>query len=882
MNLRTAFLTACLGCAWSFGAAAQTVTIGETAVLSAPDSGNGNLLLAQEASLSQSATIQSMSFYATAAAGNLVLGVYDATGPSGGPGNLVAQTAEFEPVVGWNVAATTTTPTLSAGNYWLAYLPSSSALSFVKENNTGPCYYYSLTFTSTLPKIFSTQPANCTPTTWSLYATLGTTATPTLSLTDSPSSPSVPANATVGTVVTTLAASWSNGSPFTGTLSFVPPSANDGGLFTLSGSSGNTVVVNGSLASLGNTTQRITVQATQGSSVSLNIPIAVTAVVAPSAPSAGGGTGAAGILPSANNASANWQMAGMLSVGGIPNRTTVCATVSPNGGGADDTANIQNAINSCPAGEVVSLAAGTFTIGEGNFVLINKGVTLRGSGPGTTVLTRTGGAVLGSYNPGSNPSPMVILGPEEYNNNTTSTNLTADGAQGAYSVDVASTSGFSVGQIVLLDELSGAGWQTDVEGLGQIWAASDYRVVYQRHNPAQSFDDPYPDFLTWFSRSDRVTSEYHKITAISGNTITFDSPLTISYRASQTAQLSYTAAPFTENASVENLTSQYADNGAIWFSWCANCWASQVEVTLYLGQGGNGGFYIQNSFRVQLEEVYVHKAVWPVPGGDGYNIALCCGSSEVLVENSISVLANKVMVSEASGAGSVVAYNYMDMGMISGDGSWQEDGINNSHFVGSHHMLLEGNWTFNMDSDTTHGNAIYNTFFRNNSTAFRSEFEDYLNGNAVVNDVAQQSTNGPLRTVGMHDYSYWDAIVGNVLGVSGQMSGFIYSNTMNNNNWPPAIYMLGWCETANYIADPMVMSSALVDGNYDYHTNSVTWAASDTSHTLPNSLYLSSEPAFFTAGSGYVWPPYNPLGSPQINTLPAKARYDAGTPFAQP
>ena len=83
MILRTVFLTAWL--ALSFGAAAQTVKIGETAVLTAADSQNGNLLLAQEATLSQAATIQSMSFYVTSASGTLVLGVYSANGPSGGP-----------------------------------------------------------------------------------------------------------------------------------------------------------------------------------------------------------------------------------------------------------------------------------------------------------------------------------------------------------------------------------------------------------------------------------------------------------------------------------------------------------------------------------------------------------------------------------------------------------------------------------------------------------------------------------------------------------------------------------------------------------------------------------------------------------------------------
>jgi hypothetical protein len=62
---------------------------------------------------------------------------------------------------------------------------------------------------------------------------------------------------------------------------------------------------------------------------------------------------------------------------------------------------------------------GTFTVAERNFVLINNSITLRGSGPGTTILTRTGGATLGTYIPGANPFPMIILGPQAYNNGAT-------------------------------------------------------------------------------------------------------------------------------------------------------------------------------------------------------------------------------------------------------------------------------------------------------------------------------------------------------------------------------------------------------------------------------------------------------------------------------
>src|SRR5271157_5335994 len=152
-------------------AQAQSVTIGQTSVLSSADGGNGNLLLAQRATLAKAATVQSLSFYVTAAHGSLILGIYDATGPNGGPGALKASTNSFTPVTGWNTAKVVTPASLTAGTYWLAYLPSNNALSFVKNNASGACAYYGYNFGS-LPRKYSTSPASCTPATWSFYATL--------------------------------------------------------------------------------------------------------------------------------------------------------------------------------------------------------------------------------------------------------------------------------------------------------------------------------------------------------------------------------------------------------------------------------------------------------------------------------------------------------------------------------------------------------------------------------------------------------------------------------------------------------------------------------------------------------------------------------------
>jgi hypothetical protein len=580
---------------------------------------------------------------------------------------------------------------------------------------------------------------------------------------------------------------------------------------------------------------------------------------------------------------------GMMGAGGIPVRSKACATLAPRGGGQDDTAQIQAAINACPAGQVVQLAAGTFIINSGNFVLINKGITLRGAGPGQTTLAKTNGA-RPFPQPGANvlPSPLIVVGPAVFGSTpktdsagvVSSTELTADALKGGYAVTVASAAGFSPGQIVLLDEASGAGWQTDPLGRGQIWASPDWRVVWQKHKPPlRDVDDFAADaFPTtplsagqWFSRQDRPTAEVKEIASVSGSTITFNSPIHISYRTSHAAQLSRYEYPHVKYAGVEDLKLIGGDGGNVAFRWAAMSWVRNVENTVWLGEG----FSIYSSFRIELREFYVHDAAWVQPGGGSYAIGLSFGTAEVLIENGISVRANKVMVARSAGAGSVVGYNYMDMSYINYNGGWIETGLNASHMVGPHHVLFEGNYAFNADSDDTHGNSIYHTFFRNQLRGIRAPFINQ-NGGVTIDDAAQ-SRNGPKRCVGLMAYSYWMSFVGNVLGAPGEMGGWVYETTWTAN-YKPAIWMLGW----EKVTDAQVSATALRHGNFDYVTNTVKWDQTINNHTLPKSLYLTQKPAFFDAGSGYTWPWVDPVGATKLYVLPAKARYDAGTPFMQP
>jgi hypothetical protein len=567
----------------------------------------------------------------------------------------------------------------------------------------------------------------------------------------------------------------------------------------------------------------------------------------------------------------------------------VCATLDASkygNGTTDATADINSAIQACPAGQVVRLSAGTFLINADIVMLSKDNVVLRGAGAGQTILKRTNGAVPGDGN--QTPAvlmPVVIIGPQRWAgpDDATSQNLTTDGTKGTYSVIVSSASGFSKGQFVLLDEMTKGAWKALPNRNGapttaKIWAND--RVNWMYHNPDDQVDDPVGPAMnadltgsgaSWFSRQDRPISEIKEIASVNAQTITFKTPLHITYRASHTAQLTALMFPPVQGAGVENLTVNGGSDGNFRFVEAVRCWAKNVENTTWIGEG----FAMESSYRVVVRDSYVHDAAWPVPGGGAYAISFQNGVSEALVENNISINVNKVVVSRCSGAGSVVGYNYLDNGIIMYNPQWMESGANGSHMVGAHHMLFEGNYAFNGDSDDTHGSSIYHTFFRNH-------FSGHRLGGTVYGTAISDSPDQFQRCVSAAYGSKWMTFVGNVLGLPGKMGSWVYEVNGDNgmaspyDSASPPIWELGVGSEWDQAGDPDVLSTVIRDGNYDYLTNSVHWHTTPGyAGTLQNSLYLKSKPAFFGSSR---WPWVEPLDSTQLYTLPAKARYDGGTP----
>ncbi|HTC53363.1 MAG TPA: right-handed parallel beta-helix repeat-containing protein [Steroidobacteraceae bacterium] len=645
-----------------------------------------------------------------------------------------------------------------------------------------------------------------------------------------------------------------------------------------------------------------------GSCSSAGDPVSSAALVSAS----GGGSAASSSGPYALPAdrATEWSYAGMLSKGGIPSAGwPVCNSkpLAPLGGGKDDGAAINGLIQSCRLGSVVQLGAGTFTMGRGTYIALNRGVVLRGQGAGVTILTNPvnlPSTPTNKISTAGDNTPIIIMGAGRWVNPDGDARcqgltayqpkymqlLSADAAKDASSVTVINGSIFSPGMIVLLDETSGASWQPDPVQLSTfVWAQPDYALVWMFHNPPFGGDDGKFPLLTpaannnfagigsgsdaacWFSRQDRPQSEIKEIASVSGNTLTFTSPLHKQYLKNRFAELTTFTGGNTpvRNAGIENLTATRGGNSTIAINSAAYSWVKNVEVSDSWGDGI--GF--SDAFRVEVRDSYIHDMAYPNPGGAGYIIAISTASTEILAENNILLKGNKVMVARSGGAGSVVAYNYADDGYIGYNSAWQEIGVNGSHMLGSHHMLFEGNRTFNLDSDGTHGGSSYSTYFRNWATSQRADFTNSMTG-ALISDSTQR--NSPFRAAGLMRYTNYMSFVGNVLGIKGvttAANGYVDETARK----APTIWFIGWNDASPYVPDPTVAKTVIRDGNWDWFLSQQTWLNSPPA-SLPDSLYLSCKPAFMGANT---WPWVDPKTGTTY-TLPAKARYDAGTPNKVP
>jgi hypothetical protein len=513
--------------------------------------------------------------------------------------------------------------------------------------------------------------------------------------------------------------------------------------------------------------------------------------------------------------------------GGVPSRTTVCATISAatyGNGSADATAAIQRAVDACPQDQVVSLSAGTFRLSDA--IYLNRRVVLRGAGANATTLAASG-------------SVGVMIG--NWTNFGAPLSVTADAAKGSTSLTVSDASGVAVGDVLHLDQLD------------------DPAVV-------QGQECPY--LKRGASGAWRSIGQMVEVTGKSGNTLTLASPLHWSFTRALQAQLVPLSPQPTRYAGLENLRITGAGTVGVNVQYAAYSWMKGVETDHVDGVHVS----LAGTYRFVLRDSYAHHSVTYSYGGVSYGYSLEWQASDNLVENNIVTYMNKPIQFRAAGGGNVVAYNYVDDAWSqpdSGGNFWFQEVAIDVHCAFPFMNLIEGNYAPHMGGASTWGNAGYLTYFRNQSTSVYRTVA--LSGpDAPANQTAIELD---ARMIGMN-------VVGNVLGSPG-VSGARYQTAGPSDctTLAPFVFRLNYDGAAGYCAFPSPVDTQASDtvlrhGNYDYATRSVQWSPSLSSQTLPASLYLTSKPAFFGSSP---WPWVDPAG-PTISTLPAKARFDAGTP----
>ena len=508
----------------------------------------------------------------------------------------------------------------------------------------------------------------------------------------------------------------------------------------------------------------------------------------------------------------NWTYAGV--PGGIPNRTTVYTTLNP---GAT-AAQIIAAIGNCPAGQVVQLGEGTFNIST--MALKNPSqVTLRGAGPGKTIINSSG-AGLNLNNAGYiSPNPA----------NWSVTRSIASGyTKGSMSITLSSapTSAWTVGNLMMITQ------------------ADDQDLVYTRSG-------------NWAgTQNKRFTT---RITGVRGKTVTFATPIPHSYSASQTPICTAAAPEGGVLFGVEDLTINCSNANPFTIAGGDRCWAKNVEVS----GAEQAGFYFWASSQCEVRRCYVHDSYGFYSQADGYSFLLQYGNSYCRVEDNIAYRTAHMIMNGSSG--NVVAYNYFWETSRAGV-TWVQPALNCNH--GAHGLmnLIEGNVGSRFQNDGYHGSGSHNTIFRNwfnglhPSFTMERQIVDLCRGSYYHNVVG--------NVLGA---SSWDPTAYQMTGSPGHSSSYIYQlgyPNPDNASYTPATTWTGWTDT---LPDARVASTLLRHGNYDYYNDAVVWDRSLSARAIPNSLLYDSKPSYF---GSLAWPAIGPDLGTMVNDIPAKARWD--------
>jgi hypothetical protein len=541
--------------------------------------------------------------------------------------------------------------------------------------------------------------------------------------------------------------------------------------------------------------------------------------------------------------SIDWHGVGV--TGGIPNRTTICATLNP---GAT-AGQINNAIASCPSGQVVKLNPGTYNLSTGIHFNGKSNVTLRGAGPDQTFL------VFASSDPCMGQGGDICLNGSDLGYYIAPpahvADWTAGYAQGTKQITLSNTTGLSVGMYIVLDQLN------DTVDTGNVLVCSVV-IVCADEGPGGG------------GRTNREQEQFVKVTAINGSTVTITPGLHMpNWRSSQSPQAFWgNSSSMISSAGVEDLSMDHSatdGKSGVYVIFAIDSWVKNVRSL----KSNRNHVWLYLSAHNTVRDSYFYGT--QNAASQSYGIEEYMASDNLIENNILHHIATPLQTNE--GTGSVFGYNYTFDDYYSVSANWQQ-ASSYLHGVGTDMVLHEGNEGTGFDGDAVHGS-------HNFVTAFRNYFIGWEPGKTAQ-----------TNAVKLYTFNRYMNFVGNVFGNPGYHANYEFS--VSGPNEDVSIYSLG-SPTNNVIGDALVKTTVMRWGNYDTVTGTSRFQASEVpsglsqygnavpaSQTLPASFYLSGRPSWW---GSMPWPPIGPdvTGGPgpggHVYKIPAHACYD-NTPKA--
>ncbi len=546
--------------------------------------------------------------------------------------------------------------------------------------------------------------------------------------------------------------------------------------------------------------------------------------------------------------------------GGIPNRTTICATLNP---GATAT-QINSAIASCPSGQVVYLNAGTYNLSSGIDFSGSNNVTLRGAGPDQTKLVFTGAVGCELF-----PASICVAGSSRSfvenpaaNGGGSIHNWTAGYSQGTTILTFDSVSGWAVNQMLVLDQ-----FDDDPTDTGGVTVNGVEGLFIQEGLGPGRYCPNAADPGCGATSGSKPQQEFKVITAINGNQVTISPPLYMpNWRAAKNPQ-GWTPGVIGSGIGtmlgVEALTVDTTNDGSaassnIEIGNCYKCWVKNVRS---INANRNHIWLVQAS-RAVVRDSYFYGT--KNSASQSYGVESYMAGDNLIENNIFQHVTTPLML--GNNYGSVYAYNYTIDSFFGSPAGYMAAAIFSNHDVTGMN-LFEGNDVNQVISDNIHGTSNLATFFRNRVRGWDT-----------------QSSGAPPTAAtwvfNIMAYNRFTNIIGNVLGTSGVHTVYqeiAPSGSANCSTDSLDVYLLGYktgCVNAGIGSiqnDPLTSSTIVRWGNYDVVSGAAQFNCSEVdpagavpfsnanacpgNRNFPSSFYLASKPGFWGT---MPWPPIGP------------------------